>query len=146
MTEYYRKDAEVDWHLIPEYMHDRIRDYVMEGTLVGDFLTAVLSNNLYVAVQHADLSNKRALVNWVKFIYNYIPSTAWGCSKTVEAWQKHGGLRNVVRCPVCKEWEGKTKVIASPHGDFDCYECDSCTSRWTEDGEVLYDGYTVKSK
>jgi hypothetical protein len=43
----------------------------------------VLENNLFSAVNRADRDNLAALPEIVKYIYNEVPSGAWGNSKSV---------------------------------------------------------------
>ena len=71
---------------IPAYMHDSIVAYIMEGVRPGDFLTAVLQNDLCAAVNRADADNHRALRSWATFLYNEIPSQAWGSEQNFESW------------------------------------------------------------
>ena len=56
----------VDYSGIPvPYMVDSLRDYIQEGELPGDFLTAVLQNDLSKAVDRADMNNRQHLSDWV---------------------------------------------------------------------------------
>lgn len=63
-----------------------IDQYVRVGQPVGDFLTAVLSNNLKEAFMYADEDNRVDLFEIVGYCYNEIPSSCWGSSGKVEAW------------------------------------------------------------
>lgn len=58
----------------------------------GDFMMAVLSNDLGRAVAKADLANRRALANIVLVIYNYLPADCHGSPENVKAWAEKGGL------------------------------------------------------
>lgn len=71
---------------IPSHMHAAIRCHVIDRQPVGDFLTAVLSNDLKEAVKRADHLNLTALVPWVDLLYNYCPSNCWGSPAKVKAW------------------------------------------------------------
>lgn len=66
---------------IPEHTKMALRMYVEEGYMPGGFLTAVLCNDLFRAVDHADSETAAALVQIVKFIYNRVPNTAWGSAQ-----------------------------------------------------------------
>jgi hypothetical protein len=86
-----------DWKLIPEYMHGGIRRYVEEGKQPGDFLTAVICNDLLRSVERADDTNIRLLARYVMFFYNYTPHDCWGSEDKVKAWIAKGGLEGKVR-------------------------------------------------
>ncbi len=80
---------------IPDHMHHAIRTYVVDRHRVGDFLTAVLENNLKESVVRADQHNLAALVDWAKLLYNYCPSACQGSPAKVKAWLK--GEKNEVQ-------------------------------------------------
>lgn len=68
-------------------MHDGIIGYIThEHRFTGDFLRALLSNNLCEAVVRGDENNQAALVDWVRFLYNEVPSACWGSPAKVDAW------------------------------------------------------------
>lgn len=71
---------------VPEHMHHALAEYLTDGFLVGGFLSAVLTNDLKDAVGRADHININALPNYVRFLYNHAPSTAWGSVEAVDAW------------------------------------------------------------
>ncbi len=52
----------------------------------GNFLRAVLENDLQEAVARADLENRLALAEIVIMLYNNLPSGCWGRPEEVEAW------------------------------------------------------------
>lgn len=60
--------------------------YAQHRQPVGDFLTAVLENNLSEAVGHADDDNLRNLPAFVGYLYNEMPSPCWGSPEKVKAW------------------------------------------------------------
>ena len=77
---------------IPDYMRGGLDSYVRKGIKPGDFLLAVLSNDLIEAVGRADGNNARNLVAYVGFMYNVMPSASWGSPAKVKAWIKQRGL------------------------------------------------------
>ena len=79
---------DADWGLIPDYMKDGVARYVEYGIMPGGFLTAVLENNLFMAIGKADDCNKQLLANWCMFVWNELPATCWGDKETVKAWAK----------------------------------------------------------
>ena len=62
---------------------ESLQRYIDHGILPGSFLTAVLENNLSNAVANADPVNLANLRNIVGYVYNYLPSVAWGSRETV---------------------------------------------------------------
>ena len=81
----------IDYTLIPEHCRDGMRQWIEQGEQPGDFLSAVLCNNLSRAVGRADGVNRAALHNYVKFLYNDIPSAAWGSWEACRAWAARFG-------------------------------------------------------
>lgn len=55
-------------------------------TPTGDFLRAVLSNNLMRAYMHADEVSTAAMRDIVTFVYNRLPSESWGSPERYAAW------------------------------------------------------------
>ena len=55
---------------------------------MGDFLTAVLSNDLCEAFGRADTQNQEALGHIVAFVYSRVPRAAWGSKERMAAWYK----------------------------------------------------------
>lgn len=56
------------------------------GMPVGDFLHAVLTNDLSEAVCRADDANLPALSDIVHWVRENLPASAYGSKKNVEAW------------------------------------------------------------
>jgi hypothetical protein len=87
---YYADSA--NWALIPDYMRAPLVDYVMMGTPPGSFLRALLSDAPISAVySRADTNNQNAMSGWIKFIYNYTPSSCHGSETNMLAWIAKGG-------------------------------------------------------
>ena len=83
------------WDTIPEHMHSYLRDYIERGSYPGNFLYAVLTNNLKTAVARGDDVNRSALASYVLFLTNYAPAACWGTAKAVQDWQERGGLKGI---------------------------------------------------
>lgn len=81
---------------IPDYMQEGLVEYILHGRPVGNFLTAVLSNDLKEACARADITNQYALPKYVMFLYNYAPVGCWGDYEKVESWAERGGLVGVM--------------------------------------------------
>ena len=82
-AEYARCAAEAG---VPTYMIGSYYRYVERGILPGDFLTAVLSNDLRGAVGQADSVNQECLREHVLFCTWCIPADSWGSAEKVTAW------------------------------------------------------------
>lgn len=66
---------------------------MLTGHPVGDFLDALLLNNLVEAFGRADQNNERAMKGWCALLYWYMPSTAWKSREAIDRWIESGGLR-----------------------------------------------------
>lgn len=74
-----------------------IDKYINEGHPVGDFVRAVLENNLARALAHADDWNRRHLWEYHIYLHNYTPSQCHGSAKKVRDWfQAHQECREDV--------------------------------------------------
>jgi hypothetical protein len=65
---------------------DGIRRYVDDHCPPGDFLEAVLSNDLKESCWRADDANLETLIEIVHYCYNMIPSVCWGSPEKVRNW------------------------------------------------------------
>jgi hypothetical protein len=72
--------------MIKQTTLDALNRYVVGHVPTGDFLRAVLSNNLIESFAHADDENARAMHEITKYIYNMMPSRCWGSPEKVKAW------------------------------------------------------------
>ena len=78
-----------------ECIKEAIDRYVAVGCPVGDFLTAVLSNDLMGALGRADEYNKVAIFDICSYVYNEIPSGSHGSRKAVKDWIAHRGQQGI---------------------------------------------------
>ena len=67
-------------------MLEKLNAYAERHEPVGDFLRAVLENNLSEAVGRADEDNLKNLPAFVIYLYNEMPSPCWGSPEKVKAW------------------------------------------------------------
>ena len=74
--------------MIPERMLPALNRYVKHGIVPGSFLYAVLCNDLKEAVACADDENIQQLPEYVRYLYNNVPSPCWGSVERVNAWIK----------------------------------------------------------
>lgn len=72
--------------MLPKDTKDSIDRYVDHGVRTGDFLFAVLSNDLFEAVIRADSTNILCIVDICRYIYNYTPQCCHGSIEKVNAW------------------------------------------------------------
>lgn len=77
---------ETQWGGVPERMRPGIIRYVEQGVIPGEFLTAVITNDLKNAVLRADDENVNLLLEYVKFFYNWVPAACWGSQANMAGW------------------------------------------------------------
>lgn len=71
---------------IPEHILPGIARYLARGVVPGSFVEAMLTNDLRGVMQCADDQNIRAIPAIWSFLYNNIPSSAWGSPSNVSKW------------------------------------------------------------
>lgn len=83
---------------LPEHMRHGAAAYVVHGQPVGDFLTAVLMNDLKESAGRADNVNAGALFQWAAFLYHLpvMPVKAYGSRENIRAWLEAGGLMGLL--------------------------------------------------
>jgi hypothetical protein len=67
-------------------MVEALQDYATMGTPVGDFLRAVLENDLMAAIGRADDNNFANLPAVAGFVFNELPRACWGSRDVVAEW------------------------------------------------------------
>ena len=73
---------------VPAHMHGGIIRYYENGIPPGDFLSAVINNDLKEAIGRADDINVDALKAYVMWFYNQAPGGSWGHAGAVDNWLK----------------------------------------------------------
>ena len=71
---------------IPEFTKKCIDDYVNYGVPLGDFLTAVMANDLMEAFIRADDNNTAHMRDIVAYVYNRTPALCHGSYGIVVEW------------------------------------------------------------
>ena len=71
---------------VPDHMIDALRRYAASHIEPGDFLLAVLRNDLRGAVMRADDINIGLIPAYVAYCYNELPGNCWGSPEAVRAW------------------------------------------------------------
>lgn len=79
--------------IIPHYMQKGITEYVLHGRKPGDFLCALLKNDLMGAAGRADGGNIHLLGEYAKLLYNHVPYGCYGSEENFDAWIEQGGLQ-----------------------------------------------------
>lgn len=74
---------------IPDRMMGGIERYVNDHIKPGDFLCAIICNDLKEAVGKADEENMANLPAFVAYFYNETPFNCWGSKERLEAWLKN---------------------------------------------------------
>lgn len=84
--------------LLPEReaMRSAIFGWIEHGRMPGDFLQAVLRNDMMRALLLADEDNQKRLVQLAQFFYNYTPGECYGSAANMQRWQAHGGYAGIV--------------------------------------------------
>lgn len=71
---------------IPPRILESLGAYVNERRPTGDFLRAVLENNLTETLRRADEESYKCLFDIVSYIYNEVPAHCWGSAEKVRDW------------------------------------------------------------
>lgn len=75
-----------DYSVIPQDAIEALKRYVDDHIQPGGFLTAVLENDLTMAVGVADLHNIEIIPTYVNYVYNELPIKCWGSKEKVKEW------------------------------------------------------------
>ena len=78
----------IAYERIPEHLRGGMQRYIEKGIEPGDFLTAVICNDLKESFARADDTNRERMFDIVCFIYNEAPSLCWGSREKMNAWIK----------------------------------------------------------
>ena len=92
LAEEQRWDKGADWSLVPHHMRGAVKRYVEHGLSGGSFLDALVRNDLYGAVLHADSTNSANISRIVNFFYLHSPAGCWGTPALVDEWMRNCGL------------------------------------------------------
>jgi hypothetical protein len=71
---------------IPERMREGLRRYIVDRVQPGDFLTAVICNDLRNAVGRADAENLSLIPLYVRWFYNVAPNQSHGSLSRMNTW------------------------------------------------------------
>jgi len=79
-----------DYGQIRPNILEAINQYVCYHCQTGDFLLAVLTNNLREAFARADEGNRKVLFQIISYCHNEIPGICWGTPDKVKQWIEAG--------------------------------------------------------
>jgi len=82
----------INYYILPEHCRGGMRRYIEDGVIPGDFLQAVIRNNLVDALGKADDINCSRIMDYGSFLYNEVPLGCWGSKTKMLKWNKEGGL------------------------------------------------------
>lgn len=72
--------------MLPASVKDGLDRYVNDGIPTGDFLRAVLTNDLFGAMGRADEENRANLFDICSYVWDYLPIPCWGSADKVNKW------------------------------------------------------------
>ncbi len=87
-------EESINYDMLPEHCRAGIKRYIEKGLIPGDFLQAVISNNLVRATGLADSINRERILDYASFLYNEAPKSSWGSKEKMLAWNEQGGLNH----------------------------------------------------
>lgn len=73
--------------MIEARFKEAIDRWVKSACPMGNFITAVLENDLKLAIAYADDSAVANLKQIVIYLYNDVPSGCWGSKEKVSKWK-----------------------------------------------------------
>ena len=80
----------MEFHSIAKVIRQPVVCYVERKAPVGDFLAAVIANDLKGAFGRASHISRAALFDIVSWFYNYAPRDCWGSPAKMAAWLEAG--------------------------------------------------------
>jgi len=87
----------VHYDRLPDHMRESTRRYIEDGLDPGGFLSSIITNNLFEAVNRADDTNTELLKFWVNFFHSFAPAMCWGSREKYEAWLTSGGTNKLYK-------------------------------------------------
>lgn len=85
----------VDYSKLPAHCRAGMQRYIENGTIPGDFLVAIICNNLVDAYGQADDINTERMRDYAVFLYNEAPRGSWGSVQIMKRWNEIGGLKGM---------------------------------------------------
>jgi len=73
---------------VPGHLRGAIVRYIEHGVPPGDFLGAVITNDLFEAIGRADEISRASLLHIVRWFYNNAPRECYGTTSRMVEWVK----------------------------------------------------------
>ena len=80
---------------LSQYCHAGMVAYITHGAQLGDFLTALIENDLMLAAVLADEFNVKKFREWSVFLRTNAPRACYGSPLTYKMWCNAGGLEGI---------------------------------------------------
>ena len=90
---------DINYNLLPEHIAAGAQRYIERGEDVGDFLRAVICNDLKESFGRADAVNRARMFEIVSFFYNEAPGSCWGSPQAMTKWMQHQGMQGLGYSP-----------------------------------------------
>ncbi len=100
MREHHQRKVDAltpDYDLVPPHLRNGMREYIQRGHVPGDYLQAVIANDLNDALSRADENSMGSLGVLTTWLYNDAPGGCWGSRGIMNAWSTRGGLEGGAR-------------------------------------------------
>lgn len=75
-----------NYNLLPEHIRGGVQRYIEDGILPGDFLKAVICNDLRESFARADEINMLRMFDIISFFYYEAPRGCWGAEEKMLDW------------------------------------------------------------
>ena len=76
---------------IPDHLLAGLDRWIQYGRMPGEFLQAVILNDLHGAMSRGSARSRACLFDLVLVLYNDAPAQCWRTVERVEAWKGHAG-------------------------------------------------------
>ena len=73
---------------LPMGLREGVHLYIEHGVIPGEFLQAVISNDLKESFGKADIYNRERMFDIVSWFYNNAPAECWGSKEKMIAWSE----------------------------------------------------------
>ena len=88
-------ETHADWRLIPELRRAAIKAFVNHGEPGDEFIEALFSNQFTRVCVSSDLCSKQRLMDYAKFLMEYVPAMCQGSPRAYADWVAIGGMEGV---------------------------------------------------
>lgn len=78
--------VDIDYSKLPEHLVGGFRRYIEHGVRPGQFICAVIVNDLLESYGRADSISIARMSDIVGFVYNQMPSKSHGSPAKLDAW------------------------------------------------------------